>query len=386
MLLDLTALAAGGTPAAAPLTALPLSAGPSMVTWLAAGGPGALSTAEAVALVDGVAASGAGLLRLAGAPLADAPLTGAALARADAFELVAQARLHGLPLVVVAAPEQIDAASAARLRAFAAAEVHVAVRARRGAARGPKGAELRAAASACRRCERAGQRAALAVALTPGVARSLDALLDFAERHGVRRVVFTRARGGRPGSPALGLVTARVAVGTLVERARSGAGRLALSLAGDFAAGPLALLLLARHDRDAALPELERRAALAASEVTVDAAGWATLDPADPATALGSVRERPFDALWRAHSAASHAAPHARGEGASRWPTARCPRCQWVDVCGVDGRVAARAAGVPGTPSPAAVSAACYLTDAEAGLAGARVREPALTAIAGRRR
>jgi hypothetical protein len=57
------------------------------------------------------------------------------------------------------------------------------------------------------------------------------------------------------------------------------------------------------------------------------------------------------------------------------WPKPRCPACQWVDVCGVAGRVEARAAGVAAAPA-ARVSAACYLSDAEAGLTGVRVREP----------
>ena len=60
---------------------------------------------------------------------------------------------------------------------------------------------------------------------------------------------------------------------------------------------------------------------------------------------------------------------------ALNYRSSRCPACQWVDACGVAGRVAARAAGLTAPPA-SAVSAACYLTDAEVGLAGPRVREP----------
>jgi hypothetical protein len=136
---------------------------------------------------------------------------------------VAQARLHGLPVAIAARPAELDAPTVARLRAFAVDDVHVTLWPGRGAEGPPLASELRAAADAYRRCVAAGQRAALALPLTRGVADALDAVLDVAELNGVARLVFTRrhARSVRtpPGAP-LGLLESRAAVATLIARAR----------------------------------------------------------------------------------------------------------------------------------------------------------------------
>ena len=303
---------------------------PELVTWLTsrAREPGVaaradhappLDTDEGLALIADLAATGVGVLRLGGAPLS----------RLDLFEFVAESRLHGLSTIVVTSGTWITPATAERLRAFGVTDVQVELSAPFAPADGAglAGSAMRTAVAAYQRCQSIGQRATLAVPLTAPVADALDAVFDFAELHDVARMCFYRqpaAYAAPDADPAageapLGLLGARVALGTVVRRTRRALARgvpLAVTIADDFAAAPYALLLLAREEPDRAasiLPAIEataRRAARApAAFVAPD--GTVLLDPLDPVhTTLGTVRERPFAALWSAHRGALAAAVH----------------------------------------------------------------------------
>jgi radical SAM protein with 4Fe4S-binding SPASM domain len=72
---------------------------------------------------------------------------------------------------------------------------------------------------------------------------------------------------------------------------------------------------------------------------------------------FGSVRERPFSAIWSDLSNPLMA----RLKDKKRFVTGRCAGCKWLDVCGGNFRVRAEAlTGDLWAPDPA-----CYLTDAE---------------------
>jgi MoaA/NifB/PqqE/SkfB family radical SAM enzyme len=391
MQVSITHLVHGRTATPIASSRLPHATAPEIVTWelgrpappgepagagwprLREPGDDELTTDEALDLVDRLAAAGARELRLTGAPLA----------RVDCFEIIGQARMQGLQTTVVTVGAELTPALARRLRAYSVHEVHVLL--------GPAGdapAEqwlfgegARRAVVAYRRCRAAGQPVALAVPVTPHTAGLLNALFDFAEQHDVHRIVLQRGAVARDDERPAAHAAEREAIAAAVHHVRREGGwraTLDVTVADDFLAGPYAVALLAGlgYARAArALPVLEASARHASrgTQAVIDAGGAVRVEPSlDAGAVLGSVRERPFDVLWRAFAARAAAERAAAVEPS--WPTSRCGPCQWVDVCGVadrahDGPSARRAA--------TAISRDCYLTDAEAGLRGRRLREPA---------
>ena len=380
MLVSISDLVAGRpTVARPPRTGVPDLDAPAVVTWqltrpgrAAAVGselPRELDTDEGLSLVDAIAASGARELRLVGAPLA----------RLDLFEFVSQARMHGLRTSIATSGAWLTNATAERLRAFAVGDVQVELMAPSmvNGARRLEGGDVRAAAVGYLRCAAAGQEAALAVPLTVAAAAALEAVFDFAELHEVRRLMLLRLPVAHEEERGAAHAAVRSALTTALRRARRAVERrqaLDVTIADDFLAAPFAVTLLAREERmraQRALPLLETSVLAGTRETraTVDAQGQVTLEP--DGTALGDVRDRPFDVLWRQHAARAAAERSAVAEPA--WPTWRCGPCQWVDVCGVHDR--ARGAGADRL-SARAISTSCYLTDDEIGLRGVRLREP----------
>ena len=92
---------------------------------------------------------------------------------------------------------------------------------------------------------------------------------------------------------------------------------------------------------------------------------------------LGSVRERPFSAIW-----ADTSDPLMAGLKASPRPVGgRCGECQHLTICGGNTRVRAQQL----TGDPWAEDPGCYLNDDEVGVSG-HAQRVQLTPFTGRRK
>ncbi len=323
-----------------------------------------LSTDEAADMVADLAAFGCPTLVVSG---------GEPLLRPDVLDLIAEARRLGLDVVLSTNGTQVTVPVAQRLARLGLRRVvvgldgigvvHDAFRGRRAAfAHALRGIRL---------LRRAGVPVGVETTIAHSILPSLSGILALVEAEGAESVCFRHlVPAGRGWTrPAIAPLTVRTALDELFTWAEQAVGRgvaIRVLTAGNYADGAALVLWLGRRDparaaRAERLLDAEGGAASGAGHhmAAIDWEGWIRPDPSWGGPALGSIRERPFSAVWSDPPQALIDLRH-RGDDLC----ARCARCRFLAMCG--GGLAARAlaAGDLRGPDPA-----CHLGREEIGSA-----------------
>jgi len=331
------------------------------------GGDGTLTTAEAKAMIDGLADFQTPVLLFSG---------GEPLLRPDLFELGEYAVARGIRTVISTNGTLIDERTAQRIKAAGFSYVGISldgIEATNDRFRGVQGA-FQAALRGIRACTAAGVKVGLRLTLNRHNFRDLSDILDLLEHEQIRRACFYhlvyagRGRGLRPDD--LSLEETRQALDHLIARTQDFCRRgvdLEILTVDNHADAPYLYRWMERHapERAAEVLELLRWNGGNSSGVgiaAIDHRGEVHADQFWQHYSFGNVRERPFGDIWQDTSDPLMAGLKDR----RKWLKGRCARCQYLDICNGNFRVRAEAVyGDVWAPDPA-----CYLTDEEIGLNG----------------
>ncbi len=334
--------------------------------------PGELSSEEIFAAMEDLKRFGVPVLILSG---------GEPLLRPDIFAISRRAKEMGFYVGLSSNGTPIDAATAERIvetgydyvgiSLDGIGEVHDRFRRQRGA--------YDAALNGIRLCRDRGIKVGLRFTMTEHNAASLPEMLDLLEREAIDKFYLSHlvyaGRGNRYREDDAFHRTTRRAMDLLFERClndiRRGVEREYVT--GNNDADGVYFLFWVREN----FPYLEAhiRAKLAAwggNASGVNVANIDNLGNVHPDTfwwhySLGNLRERPFSEIWTDLSDPIMAGLKAR----PRRVTGRCGACRYFDLCGGNTRVRAmQIAGDPWAEDPA-----CYLSDAEIGVAPAPRRQ-----------
>ena len=328
-----------------------------------------LTGAEGRALIADLARSGVRSLVLSG---------GEPLLRPDLLDLARAAAAAGLHVALSTGGTLLDAATARALATAGVEYVGVSIDGigpRHDRIRGVPGA-FGLALAGLRRARDAGLRSGLRFTLTRTTRPDLEPVLDLLEAERVDRgyvshlVYVGRAR--RLSGEALGRREARDAVETVFRRAETWRARgvAAELVTGNNDADGVALYLRLRRRDGAAAARVRRRLAARGGNATgvaiasVDSRGDVHPDQFWAHATLGSVRERPFGAIWGDPGQPLLAALRDRRGRVG----GRCAGCAHVALCGGGSRVRAEAL----LGDPWAADPGCHLTDAEIGVTSGR--------------
>jgi len=329
--------------------------------------PDELTTSEAKAMIDDLAAFGVPVLLFSG---------GEPLLRADLFELGAYAVAQGLRTVISTNGTLITGAIAARIKDAGFAYVGISldgIGETNDHFRGARGA-FNAALGGIRACTEAGVRTGLRLTLNRHNYQDLDGIFDLLETENIPRACFYHlvyaGRGARIQKDDLSLAESRDAVDLIFDRTER------LNQNGV----DIEILTVDNHtDAPYLLRRVQERQPERADEVlqllswnggnasgigisSVDHRGDVHADQFWQHYRFGNVRQRPFGEIWTDTSDTLMAGlknrkPHLKG---------RCADCQYLDLCNGNFRVRAEAVyGDVWAPDPA-----CYLTDEEIGIDG----------------
>jgi len=328
--------------------------------------PGELTTAEARAMLEDLAAFGVPVVLFSG---------GEPLTRPDLAELIERAVALGMRAVLSTNGTLITPGAAARLRELKLSYVGVSLDGLgpvNDRFRGVAGAFDRALAG-IRNSMAAGIKVGLRFTITRRNAAEIDGIFDLVRREGIPRVCFYHlvyaGRGSKLMAEDLDRAAARLAIDLIIDRtaALHREGRPVEVLTVDnHADGPYLYERMRREKspRAAAVLELLRMNRGNASGLGIGCISWDGEVHADQFwrhVSFGNVRERPFSAIWtdtgnELMAKLKDKRPHVKG---------RCARCRYLDICGGNFRVRAEAAtGDLWAPDPA-----CYLTDEEIAVA-----------------
>jgi len=328
--------------------------------------PGELSSEEVFTVMDDLKAFGVPVLILSG---------GEPLLRPDIFEISRRAKDMGFYVGLSSNGTLIDEATADRIAGIGydyvgisldgLRETHDRFRRRVGG--------FDEALRGIRLCRQRGIKVGMRFTVTMDNAEELPALLDLADTEGVQKFYLSHlvyaGRGNKNrGDDAVREVT-RSTMDLLMERAwkdASAGGKREFVTGNNDADGVYFLFWVRKH-----FPELEDhiRAKLAqwgGNSSGVNVANIDNLGIVHPDTfwwhyPLGNVKERPFSQIWQDTSDPLMA-------GLKRHPRrigGRCGACSFFDICGGNTRVRA----LQLTGDPWAEDPACYLSDAEIGIA-----------------
>ncbi|KAB2868403.1 MAG: heme d1 biosynthesis radical SAM protein NirJ [Burkholderiaceae bacterium] len=351
---------------------------------------GELNTAEVFAVMDDLRRARVPVLILSG---------GEPLLRGDLFEVAARAKAMRFFVGLSTNGTLIDAAMAERIAGAGFDYVGISLdglRATHDRFRRLDGAFDRSL-RAVRLLRARGVKLGLRFTMTALNAHDLPALLQLMRDEGVDKFYFSHlnyaGRGNIHRAKDAQFAATRDALDLLFDRAWCAASEglpEEIVTGNNDADGPYLLHWLARRH-----PELHRRwqrplrehlVAWGGNASGVNVANIDNLGHVHPDTmwwhhSLGSVRERPFSAIW-----ADRSDPLMHGLKSRPRPVGgRCARCAHFDICGGNTRVRAQQV----TGDAWAEDPGCYLDDDEIGLAaqapGASPRV-ALTPFAGKRR
>ncbi|HLB80413.1 MAG TPA: heme d1 biosynthesis radical SAM protein NirJ [Dongiaceae bacterium] len=330
--------------------------------------PGELSSEEIFAAMEDLKRFGVPVLILSG---------GEPLLRPDIFAISRRAKEMGFYVGLSSNGTPIDAATAERIVEVGydyvgisldgIGEVHDRFRRQRGA--------YDAALNGIRACRDRGIKVGLRFTMTEHNAASLPEMLDLLDREAIGKFYLSHlvyaGRGNRYREDDAFHRTTRRAMDLLFERCRDDVRRGVERdyVTGNNDADGVYFLFWVREK----FPYLEAhmRAKLAAwggNASGVNVANIDNLGNVHPDTfwwhySLGNLRERPFSEIWTDLSDPIMAGLKAR----PRRLTGRCGACRYFDICGGNTRVRAmQLAGDPWAEDPA-----CYLSDAEIGVAPA---------------
>ncbi|MFP4053059.1 MAG: radical SAM protein [Phycisphaerae bacterium] len=324
-----------------------------------------MSTGEAKAMIDDLAAFGVPVLLFSG---------GEPLMRPDIMELISHARSTGLRTVLSSNGTLIDAHVAARL---ADVGLHYAgisldgLEATNDAFRGVPGAFARTL-QGIRRCREMGVKTGLRLTLNRRNVAELPAIFDLIEAEEIPRVCFYHLVGtGRAedlGGDHLPHARTRAALDLMMDRTADllARGRQVEVLTVDnHADGPYVYLRLLQEDpaRAAEAMELLKMNAGNSTGIGIGCVSWngdVLPDQFWRWRVLGNVRNCRFSEIW-----SDPQQPLLRKlRNRKQHLRCRCLRCRFLDVCNGNFRARAEAA----TGDPWGEDPACYLTDAEIAL------------------
>lgn len=320
---------------------------------------GELSTAEAMEMIDDLAAFGVPVLLFSG---------GEPLLREDLFELNVYARQKGLRTVISTNGTLITPELAARIRVEGFEYIGVSldgVGESNDRFRGKDGA-FDSALSGIRNLLGVRQKVGLRFTITRQNAQELPAIFRLVEKEGINRICFYHlAYAGRGHAKNdLGHLEARLIVDWIYDWTRSllKSGRSVEVLTVDNHADAAYLYLKLRAEnpsRAAQALELLRTNGGNASGIAIaniDSRGNVHPDQFWQSVNLGSVRERPFEAIW---TDMSHPVLSLLKDRKAALK-GRCAKCRFLDVCNGNLRVRAESRGDLWGDDPS-----CYLTDEE---------------------
>lgn len=340
---------------------------------------GELSTAEAHAVMDDLKAFGVPVLILSG---------GEPLLHPDIFDISRRAKEMGFYVGLSTNGTLIDEAASRRIAEIGYDYVGISldgIGPVNDAFRRQEGAYDRALAG-LRHCQDRGVKVGLRFTMTERTIQSLAAILDLAEAERADKFYLSHlvyaGRGNRYRDEDAVHATTRRAMDLLFERAwaaiAGGAAREFVT--GNNDADGVYFLHWVRERFPEAADHIQRKLAAWGGNATgVNIANIDNLGNVHPDSfwshhTLGNVRERPFSAIWPDTSDPIMAGLKAR----PRTIQGRCATCRHFDICAGNTRV--RAFQLTGNPW--AEDPACYLTDAEIGVAAPRTEAHRATATA----
>jgi heme d1 biosynthesis radical SAM protein NirJ len=328
--------------------------------------PGELSIEEVFTTMDDLKRFGVPVLILSG---------GEPLLRADIFEISRRAKALGFYVGLSSNGTLIDAAMSRKIAAVGydyvgisldgIGAVHDGFRRRAGA--------YDAALNGLRLCRDQGIKVGLRFTMTQHNVESLPGMLDLLERERIDKFYLSHlvyaGRGNRYREDDAAHLTTRHAMDLVFERCwdhiQRGLDKEYVTGNND-ADGVYFLQWVRRHFPDKADHIHAKLAAWGGNASGVNVANIDNLGTVHPDTFwwhydLGNLRERPFSEIWPDTSDPVMAGLKAR----PRKIKGRCGACCYFDVCGGNTRVRAlQLCGDPWAEDPA-----CYLSDAEIGVA-----------------
>lgn len=325
---------------------------------------GELTTEEAGAMIDDLAAFGSPVMLFSG---------GEPLMRPDLPDLARHAVRRGMRAVISTNGSLLTRENAAVFREIGLSYIGVSLDGMEDTHdrfRGTKGA-FRAAMDGIRTCRDAGIKVGVRFTINRHNVADVPAIFDLLEKENIPRCCFYHlvyaGRGSKLVSEDLSHAETRALVDLILDRTRDlfsrGMEKEILTV-DNHADGPYIYLRLLREDpaRAAEVLELLRMNEGNSSGNGIGCISWDGEVHADQfwrGISFGNVKKRPFSEIWTdltnpLMAGLKDKKPHVKG---------RCATCRWLDVCG--GNFRSRAESVTGdiwAPDPA-----CYLTDEEIG-------------------
>ncbi len=333
--------------------------------------PGELSTEEVFTVMDDLKGFRVPVLILSG---------GEPLLRPDIYDISRRARDMGFYVALSTNGTLIDEAVADKVAAIGYDYVGISldgIGAVHDAFRGMEGS-FEASLAAVRLLRARDVKVGLRFTMTLDNAQNLGDLVDLAAAEDVDKIYLSHlvyaGRGNKNRSRDADAAVTRAGMDLLIERAYADvlAGSTREYVTGNNDADGVYLLEWVRArfpDRAAHIEALLKRWGGNASGVHI--ANIDNLGNVHPDTfwwfhTLGNVKERPFSEIWQDTGDPVLAGLKQRPRAVS----GRCGACQYLDICGGNTRVRA----LQLTGDAFAEDPACYLSDAEIGLAEARER------------
>lgn len=318
-----------------------------------------LSTGEAKAMIDDLAAFGSPVILFSG---------GEPCLRGDIFELLDYAAAKGIRTVLSTNGTLISSDSARRL-----AEVHLSyagisidgAEKTHDDFRGVKGAFAKTV-EGIRNCRAAGVRTGLRMTINRSNQADIPFVFDFLRSEALERACFYHlvysGRGSALVSEDLSHEETRAAVKTIIDETRKTFAmgfKPEILTVDNHADGPFVYGELLKSDPERARKALEilKLTHGNSSGNGIGCIGWDGEVYADQFwrhRSFGNIRKTPFSEIWTSEALKplKDKRPYLKG---------RCAACRWLDICGGNFRVRAEAVtGDIWAPDPA-----CYLTDGE---------------------
>ncbi len=325
-----------------------------------------LTTAEGKALIDDLSAFGAPVMLFSG---------GEPLMRPDLPELARYAVSKGLRAVISTNGTLITREKARDFKEIGLSYVGISLDGLKEVNdrfRGVEGA-FDQALEGIRNCREAGIKVGLRFTVNKRNADQVGPIFDLLEEENIPRVCFYHlvyaGRGSQLMTEDLEPAETRRVVDLIADRTKElfdrGLEKEVLTV-DNHADGPYLYLRLLREGSKRApeVLELLRMNEGNSSGRGIGCVSWDGEVHADQFWrhySFGNVRQHPFSAIWQDVSNPLMA----RLKEKKKYVSGRCAQCRWLDVCGGNFRVRAEAAtGDLWAPDPA-----CYLSDAEIGLA-----------------
>jgi len=331
--------------------------------------PGELGTEEVFSVMDDLRAFGVPVLILSG---------GEPLLRPDIFEISRRAKDLGFYVGLSTNGALIDEPMSRRIAAIGYNYVGVSldgIGAVHDSFRRKEGA-YDASLNGIRLCRDLGIKVGIRFTMTERNVESLPALLDLMEAERIAKFYLSHlvyaGRGNRYREDDAYHRTTRSSMDLVFERCRDHVRRgekTEFVTGNNDADGVYFLYWVRRHFPDRADHIRAKLAAWGGNSSGVNVANIDNLGNVHPDTfwwhhTIGNVKERPFSEIWPDTMDPIMAGLKQRPRGIK----GRCGACTYFDICGGNTRVRAmQLAGDPWEEDPA-----CYLTDSEIGVDGAR--------------